>query len=143
MVMLADQVDQVIGVDTHRDSHSAAIVAAGTGAVLLDRTVSADAFGYKRLLRFAELHATGRRMWAIESSGSYGSGLTTFLLAHGEWVVGVERPSDPRTATARNLTTWTRSARHAKRSAANTSPGPAVAATAKRSECCWSPAVER
>jgi len=95
MGMLADQVDHVIGVDTHRDSHSAAIVAAGTGAVLLDRTVPADAFGYKRLLRFVKLHATGRRVWAIESSGSFGSGLTTFLLAHGEWVVEVERPVRP------------------------------------------------
>ena len=95
MGILAEQVDHVIGVDTHRDSHSAAIVAAGTGAVILDRTVSADAFGHKRLLRFAKLHTNDRRVWAIESSGSYGSGLTTFLLAHGEWVVEVERPVRP------------------------------------------------
>jgi transposase len=95
MGILAEQVDHVIGVDTHRDSHSAAIVAAGTGTVVLDRTVSADAFGHKRLLRFAELHAKGRRVWAIESSGSFGSGLATFLLAHGEWVVEVERPVRP------------------------------------------------
>src|SRR5690242_5160058 len=95
MGMLADQVDHVIGVDTHRDSHSAAIVAARTGSVSMDRTVPADAFGYKRLLRFAKLHATGRRVWAIESSGSFGSGLATFLLAEGEWVVEVERPVRP------------------------------------------------
>jgi hypothetical protein len=95
MGILAEQVDHVIGVDTHRDSHSAAIVEAATGAVVLGRSMSADAFGYKRLLRFAELHATGRRVWAIESSGSYGSGLATFLLAHGEWVVEVERPVRP------------------------------------------------
>lgn len=95
MGILAEQVDHVIGVDTHRDSHSAAIVDAVTGAVRIDRTVSADAFGHKRLLRFAKLHAIGRRVWAIESSGSYGSGLTTFLLAHSEWVVEVERPVRP------------------------------------------------
>lgn len=77
MGILAEQVDHVIGVDTHRDSHSAAIVTAVTGAVVEDRTVAADAFGHKRLLRFAKLHAKGRRVWAIESSGSYGSGLTT------------------------------------------------------------------
>lgn len=93
MGILAEQVDHVIGVDTHRDSHSAAIVSAATGAMVEDRTVSADAFGHKRLLRFAKLHANERRVWAIESSGSYGSGLTTFLLAHGEWVVEVERPA--------------------------------------------------
>ena len=34
-------------------------------------------------------------MWAIESSGSYGAGLATFLLAHGEWVVEVDRPARP------------------------------------------------
>ncbi|MGE5357617.1 MAG: IS110 family transposase [Bacteroidales bacterium] len=87
--------DHVIGVDTHRDSHSAAIVAARTGAVSLSRTMSADAFGYKQLLRFAKLHAKGRRVWAIESSGSFGAGLATFLLSHGEWVVEVERPVRP------------------------------------------------
>jgi hypothetical protein len=95
MGILAEQVDHVIGVDTHRDSHSAAVVDAATGAVKLDRTVSADAFGHRRLLHFAKLHASRRRVWAIESSGSYGAGLTTFLLAHGEWVVEVERPVRP------------------------------------------------
>ena len=95
MGMLAERVDHVIGVDTHRDSHSAAIVVARTGEVLIGRTIGADAFGYKRLLRFARTHATGRRVWAIESSGSYGSGLTSFLLANGEWVVEVDRPARP------------------------------------------------
>jgi len=95
MGILAEQVDHVIGVDTHRDSHSAAIVATQTGAVVHDRSVAADAFGYKRLLRFAKLNAKGQRVWAIESSGSFASGLTTFLLAHGEWVVEVERPVRP------------------------------------------------
>jgi hypothetical protein len=46
MGILAEQVDHVIGVDSHRDSHSAAIVDAGTGAMTLGRTVSADAFGH-------------------------------------------------------------------------------------------------
>jgi transposase len=95
MGILAEQADHVIGVDTHRDSHSAAIVDAVTGAVAIARSVSADAFGHKRLLQFAKLHATSRRVWAIESSGSYGAGLATFLLEHGEWVVEVERPVRP------------------------------------------------
>jgi transposase len=95
MGMLAERVDHVIGVDTHRDSHSAAIVDARTGTVAIGRTVPADAFGYKRLLRFARLHTDARRVWAIESSGSYGAGLATFLLAHGEWVIEVDRPARP------------------------------------------------
>jgi transposase len=95
MGILADQVDHVIGVDTHRDSHSAAIVTATTGAITDTESISSDAFGNKRLLRFAQRHASGRRVWAIESSGSYGSGLTTFLLERGEWVVEIDRPSRP------------------------------------------------
>jgi transposase len=92
MGMLAEHADHVIGVDTHRDAHSAAAVATGTGTVAAQTTVAADAFGYKRLLRFARRHARNRRVWAIESSGSFGAGLTTFLLANGEWVVEVDRP---------------------------------------------------
>ena len=34
-------------------------------------------------------------MWAIEGTGSYGSGLTTFLLEQGEWVVEIDRPARP------------------------------------------------
>jgi transposase len=90
--MLADQVDHVIGVDTHRDSHAAAIVAAPSGALELETAIVANPFGYKRLLRFTRQHAGGRRVWAIESSGSFGAGLAAFLLEHGEWVVEVERP---------------------------------------------------
>jgi transposase len=92
MGMLADRVDHVIGVDTHRDSHSAA-VCTSSGAVTAETTVAADAFGYKRLLRFAGEQAQGRRVWAIEGTGSFGAGLTSFLLEQGEWVVEVARPA--------------------------------------------------
>src|SRR4051812_18807449 len=92
MGILAEHADHVIGVDTHRDGHSAAAIATRTGAVTAQTTIAADAFGYKRLLRFARRHARTRRVWAIESSGSFGAGLTMFLLAQGEWVVEVDRP---------------------------------------------------
>src|SRR3954467_1329828 len=95
MGMLAEQADYVIGVDTHRDAHSAAAIAVSTGSLLAQTTIAADAFGYKRMLRFARKHTKTRRVWAIESSGSFGSGLATFLLAHGEWVVEVDRPKRP------------------------------------------------
>ena len=94
MGMLADRVDHVIGVDTHRDSHSVA-VCTPSGAVTAETTVAADAFGYKRLLRFAGEQAHGRRVWAIEGTGSFGAGLTSFLLERGEWVVEVDRPARP------------------------------------------------
>jgi hypothetical protein len=92
--MLAEQVDHVIGVDTHRDSHTAAVL--NTAAALqAQTTLATDAFGYKRLLAFARKHAPGRRCRAIEGTGSYGAGLATFLLEHGEWVIEIDRPKRP------------------------------------------------
>ena len=49
MGMLAEQAEYVIGVDTHRDAHSAAAITIGTGALLAQTTVAADAFGHKAL----------------------------------------------------------------------------------------------
>lgn len=93
--MLAGTVDFVIGVDTHRDSHTAAVIEAATGGVVEHLTVATDAFGYRRLRAFADEHTSGRRVWAIEGTGSYGSGFTTDLLEHGEWVVEIDRPARP------------------------------------------------
>ncbi len=95
MSMLAGHVDFVIGVDTHRDSNTAAVIDAVTGAVLAHQECTTDAMGYKRVLRFADKHSAERRVWAIEGTGSFGAGLTTFLLEHGEWVVEIDRPSRP------------------------------------------------
>lgn len=93
--MLSGQVDYVIGVDTHRDTNTAAVVEASTGAVVDDLQCTTDAMGYKRCYAFAAGRAPGRRVWAIEGTGSFGAGLTTFLLEHGEWVVEIDRPSRP------------------------------------------------
>ena len=71
--MVADEVDYVLGVDTHRDKHMLAAVTAPTGAVVAGVEVSADARGYRATLRFAARYAPGRRVWAIEGSGSYGA----------------------------------------------------------------------
>ena len=57
--MLADEVDYVIGVDTHRDQHTLAVVAAPTGALIARRSVGTGARGYTDALRFAERNATG------------------------------------------------------------------------------------
>jgi transposase len=94
MVMLADRVDGVIGVDTHRDTLTAAAVTA-VGGLLGQLVVTADAAGYQRLLGFARAHVPGRRCFAVEGAGSYGAGLTRLLVERGEWVVEVDRPSRP------------------------------------------------
>ena len=95
--MVADGLDYVIGVDTHRDEHVVAVVAAPVGAVVAGRSVSADARGYAGALRFASDYADGRRAWAIEGTGSYGAGLARYLRRRGETVYEVSRtPSSGR-----------------------------------------------
>ena len=92
--MLAEEVDYVIGVDTHKDAHTAALVNA-MGGVVAGVEVAASDSGYRRLLRLALVQAAGRRAWAVEGTGSYGAGLTSFLQRHGERVIEVERPRRP------------------------------------------------
>jgi transposase len=89
--MLADELDYVVGVDTHRDEHMLAVVAAAAGAAVAGRSVRASARGYRETLRFAEQYAAGRRAWAIEGTGSYGAGLARYLAEHGETVLEVSR----------------------------------------------------
>src|SRR4029450_6574919 len=89
--MLADQLDYVIGVDTHRDEHVVAVVAAPAGAVVAGKAAPAHGRGYRDLLRVADRCASGRRAWAIEGSGSYGAGLARYLAERGEVVLEVSR----------------------------------------------------
>ena len=89
--MLADELDYVLGVDTHRDEHVMAVVAAPAGGVIAGGAVAANARGYRELLRLAERHAPGRRAWAIEGTGSYGAGLARFLAGRGELVLELSR----------------------------------------------------
>ncbi len=77
--MLADEVDYVIGVDTHRDQHVLAVVVASTGAVVAQRSVAATSRGYGQAFRFAAEHAAGSRVWAVEGAGDYGAGLARHL----------------------------------------------------------------
>jgi transposase len=92
--MLAERVEVVIGVDTHKHTHTAAVVAAATGAVLAQKTVSADPAGYTELLELAESHGP-LRAWAIEGVNGYGAGLYAQLAAGEELVVELDRPVRP------------------------------------------------
>ena len=91
MHMLADTVELVIGVDTHKHTHTAAVVQAVSGAVVTQVTVPATPAGYQQLLKLAS-QQPGQRVWAIEGTGGYGAGLTRFLQAHAEQVVELDRP---------------------------------------------------
>ena len=89
MSMLAETVDLVIGVDTHTDTHTAAVVATATGALLETVTVTVDPHGYDDLLDLAGRHG-GVRAFAVEGAGGYGAGLTRHLAAAGEVVVELD-----------------------------------------------------
>ena len=94
MSMLADIAEVVIGVDTHKDTHTAAVIDSRTGAVLDRATVNADPDGYIALIALAEQHS-GLRAWALEGSGGYGAGLARHLADNGELVVELDRPQRP------------------------------------------------
>lgn len=92
MPSLAELVDVVIGVDTHKHTHTAAVVDATTGGVLAEVTVATDAAGYAHLLAWATAHADVRA-WALEGAGGYGAGLARHLLGAGEQVIELDRPA--------------------------------------------------
>jgi transposase len=89
--MLADELDYVIGVDPHRDTHALAVVDVRSGGVVFEATAVADGEGYASVLRLANQHAPGRRAFAVEGTGSFGAGLARFLVSHEERVLEVGR----------------------------------------------------
>ena len=89
--MLADQLDYIVGVDPHRDSHSLAVVQIVSGAVVFESTIDANSDGYAQALKLVDERACGRRAFAIEGTGSFGAGLTRFLTDRGERVLEVSR----------------------------------------------------
>jgi transposase len=96
--MLEGKVDQVIGVDTHRDRHAAAILDPN-GRLVAQLEVPSDRAGSEAPLDFVVQRAPGRRCWALEGTGCYGARLASFLAAQGEWMVEVDRPKRPRGRT--------------------------------------------
>jgi transposase len=94
MTSIAERTDIVIGVDTHKQTHTAAIVTPN-GGILETLTVTADPAGYMSLFEHAAA-AGARRVWSIEGCGSWGRGLCRWLQEHGETVTEIERPKRPK-----------------------------------------------
>ena len=136
--MLADELDYVLGVDTHRDEHVLAVVTAPAGAIVAGRAAPTNAHGYRALLRVADHHAPGRRAWAIEGTGSYGAGLRRYLHARGESVLEVSRSRAVSADSVAKTTGWTRPGRHAQRLPARRLRCHEQGSGAKRSVCCSS-----
>jgi transposase len=90
--MLAELVDAVVGVDTHRDTHQVEI-ALPSGAPIAVTTISNDTSGYAELLAWIVDHAPGPRLAvSIEGTRSYGIGLARAAAAAGLIVLECEQP---------------------------------------------------
>ncbi|MDQ2814817.1 MAG: IS110 family transposase [Actinomycetota bacterium] len=80
----------ILGVDTHKDLHVAAVLT-GSGTLTATSTFPSTADGYQQLLAWARelglLAAAG-----VEGTGSWGAGLTRFLRGEGITVIEVNRP---------------------------------------------------
>ena len=138
MPMLAELVDAVVGVDTHRDTHQVEI-ALPNGAPIAVTTISNDSSGYAELLAWIVDHAPGPRLVvSIEGTRSYGVGLARAAAAAGLIVLECEQPhrntrrgkgkSDPIDAHLAVLT--------ALRLNADRLPTPARTATGRRCGSC-------
>ncbi|MFT4158062.1 MAG: IS110 family transposase [Microbacterium sp.] len=80
----------VIGVDTHKHIHVAAVMDS-IGGILANLTIATDAAGFTQLLEWAS--SFGKIIaFGVEGTGSYGAGLTSFVRRHGHKVIEVSRP---------------------------------------------------
>jgi transposase len=88
--MAQSQLEVTGGVDTHKDTHTAAAVDS-VGRVLGDAQFPATPAGYAALL--AWLNSLGRLVQiGVEGTGVYGAGLARFLRHHHVDLVEVDRP---------------------------------------------------
>ena len=78
----------VIGVDPHKQTHTAVALERATGELLAERTVTAREQGQGELLLWARSLAQ-ERVWALEDCRHVSGRLERFLLARGERVVRV------------------------------------------------------
>lgn len=89
MAMLAEDYDYIIGGDPDRDTIDLAVLDTATGRVRAHLADAADGAGYRRMLAWAGEQAPGRRIWALEGTGSFAAGLAVLLSEAGEIVVEV------------------------------------------------------
>jgi transposase len=91
--MLAELIDAVVGVDTHRDTHEVEI-ALPTGTAIGTRKISNDNSGFAELLAWIVDHAPGPRVVvSIEGTRSFGVGLARAVAAAGLTVIECEQPN--------------------------------------------------
>ena len=87
---LTDEVDYVVGVDTHMDTHTAAVCDA-RGRAVSQLQVPATTAGYADLLAWASAAAGGGKVaWAVDGTRHYGLGLARHLAAEGQQVTEID-----------------------------------------------------
>ena len=94
----ADNIQIIGGVDTHQDLHTAAIVS-HDGTVLGTESFSTTRAGYRAMLRWFRSHGELLRV-GVESTGTYGAGITRHLALSGIPVLEVTGP-DPASRRAK------------------------------------------
>ncbi|MEJ7630164.1 MAG: IS110 family transposase [Nocardioidaceae bacterium] len=93
MPTVADVIDDVIGVDTHTDTHTL-VCCSPAGAVRGELTVDNSTDGFAEALTWATMLASGPSLiFGIEGTRSYGQAFSEFLSRAGLVVVEVERPA--------------------------------------------------
>ena len=78
----------VLGADTHKRSHTVAVVAAGTGELLGEQTVAVGRRGFGVLSQCAR-RFDGDRVWALEDCRHVSGSLERFLIERGERVLRI------------------------------------------------------
>ncbi|MFF8868417.1 transposase [Streptomyces sp. NPDC015139] len=85
-----DLEEVILGVDTHKDVHVAAVITA-LGASLAHQEFPTTASGYRQLLAWTRSFGTLQRA-RVECTGSYGTALTRVLRREGIEVIEVNQP---------------------------------------------------
>ncbi|WP_260327245.1 IS110 family transposase [Streptomyces sp. TLI_185] len=91
----------LLGVDTHKDVHVAAVITS-TGGLLDTRGFATTQEGYRQLLSWARVFGQLQRA-GVECTGSYGAALTRHLHREGITVTEVNQPDKSGTAPARQV----------------------------------------
>jgi transposase len=101
---VSEQYEFVIGVDTHAATHTFALVAAGTGALLAHAEFPTSPAGLARAQSWLQQRTDGRAtLIVIEGTGSFGAIVTERLQRAGMSVVEAARmPANDRRGTGKN-----------------------------------------
>jgi len=87
---IIDDIELVVGVDTHMDTHTAAICDS-KGRKIAELSVPTSPAGYADLLMWVQDAAGTRRVvWAMESTRHYGLGLSRFLVSKDQHVAEID-----------------------------------------------------